>query len=521
LSSCTLPKRLESESILAYTIRISEICAKIKGLEKRKQRAQFFTPLKVSKFMGDMFTIDKTEIKLLDAGAGVGNLSAAFCQRLLDSREKYSIKIDAYENDQELIPALANNLKVCIQELNDNGHQASYNILAHDFVEKNQAFLDSNMVKQPSLDIGYDFIISNPPYYKLNGESIQAEIMRNHKLGHPNIYALFMILAARLLKQNGELVFITPRSFCSGLYFNKFRKIFLETVRIDHIHLFQSRRDIFRDDDVLQENILLRATKSNVALETVKISSSKTKQFSDYGEIVAAKTDVIFKKNGDVFIRIPASQCDLDIQRLVDAFPNVLHDLGLEVSTGPVVIFRTKETVNSQSDSECTTVPLLWAHNLNNMLIDLSRERKGKAKFIKVNEESRSILVQRKNYILTKRFSSKEEQKRLQTAVFAKDSFPHKFVAFENHLNFIHQLKGEMPDEVMWGLAALLSSNIVDNFFKSLSGSTQVNAVEIRSLPLPSMEQIKEIGTKIMQAKPVTDYLIDNIVLSTLNIRIL
>ena len=471
--------------------------------------------------MGDMFTIDKTEIKLLDAGAGVGNLSVAFCQRLLDSREKYSIKIDAYENDQELVPILDNNLKLCIQELNDNGHQARYNILAHDFVSKNQAFLDYNKAKHRSIDIGYDFIISNPPYYKLNGESIQAEIMRNHKLGHPNIYALFMILAARLLKQNGELVFITPRSFCSGLYFNKFRKIFLETVRVDHIHLFQSRRDIFSDDNVLQENILLRATKSNALLETVRISSSKTKQFSDYEEMIAAKTDVIFKKNGDVFIRIPASQRDLDIQRLVDGFPNVLCNLGLEVSTGPVVIFRTKETVESQSDNEGTTVPLLWAHNVNNMLLDLRRERKGKAKFIKVNDKSRSILVQSKNYVLIKRFSSKEEKKRLQTAVFPKESFPHKFVAFENHLNFIRQLEGEMTDEVMWGLAALLSSSIVDNFFKTLSGSTQVNAVEIRSLPLPPMEQIKEIGTKIMQSKPITDHLIDNTVLSTLNIRML
>ena len=44
------------------------------------------------------------------------------------------------------------------------------------------------------------------------------------------------------------------------------------------------------------------------------------------------------------------------------------------------------------------------------------------------------------------------------------------------------------------GLAAFLSSSVVDAYFRSLAGSTQVNAAELRRLPVPSMAVIEYIG---------------------------
>ncbi len=466
--------------------------------------------------MAEMFTLNKTEIRLLDAGAGVGNLSAALCQRLLDSKDKYTLKIDAYENDKEILPILDNNLRLCVRTLIKQGHKASYSIISDDFVESNQEFLEMDESSYLSGKM-YDCIISNPPYYKLGRETIQAKIMEKYTKGHPNIYALFMIIAAKMLKQNGELVFITPRSFCSGLYFNKFRKLFLQSVRIDQIHLFESRKDVFGIDNVLQENILLKATRSVEKAKEITITSSKNKRFDNCNKIMVKQTDIIFKKNGDTFIRIPTSNRNLGIQRIVDAFPNVLHDLNLEVSTGPVVHFRTKETI-SEAEHEKPSVPLLWAHNFNNFLIDLKRSKKGKHPFIKVNEKSESLLIPTKNYVLLKRFSSKEEKKRLQTAVLIRENFLYNYVGLENHLNFIYTPKGEMSKELAFGMAALLSSDLVDNFFRSLNGNTQVNAVEIRSLPLPPIEKIKEIGKKIIAINHMTDESINQVVLSTLNI---
>ena len=55
--------------------------------------------------------------------------------------------------------------------------------------------------------------------------------------GQPNVYALFMAAAVELLKHGGELIAITPRSFCNGLYFREFRRWLLARMSLRHIHL--------------------------------------------------------------------------------------------------------------------------------------------------------------------------------------------------------------------------------------------------------------------------------------------
>ncbi|QLE42935.1 hypothetical protein FD723_22485 [Nostoc sp. C052] len=38
------------------------------------------------------------------------------------------------------------------------------------------------------------------------------------------------------------------RSFCNGPYFRDFRRMFLEMMALDQIHLFESRQEAFSDD---------------------------------------------------------------------------------------------------------------------------------------------------------------------------------------------------------------------------------------------------------------------------------
>ena len=70
-----------------------------------------------------------------------------------------------------------------------------------------------------------------------------------------NLYTGFLALAARLLAPGGELVAITPRSFCSGPYFRPFRELFLELVALRRIHVFEDRGRAFAGDEVLQESV--------------------------------------------------------------------------------------------------------------------------------------------------------------------------------------------------------------------------------------------------------------------------
>jgi len=493
-------EKQENENLIDYAARLSRFWANYKSLEERKAKAQFFTPKEISNFMANMITIKKTSFRLLDPGAGVGNLTAAFCYQLTKYPMKCSIFVDAYENDPELIPPLKSVLDACETELKENGHLMNYDIIEKDFVIHNQRILeDQSPLTQFSTERFYDYIISNPPYFKLERNSPQAIIMRKFISGHPNIYALFMILSAKMLNNNGELVFITPRSFCSGTYYKKFRNWFLHTVQIEHIHSFESRKDIFSPDQVLQENILIKAIKSSAHQDSIIISSSKSKTFNFFNEITVARNDVIFHKNGDVFIRIPSSWRDVATLRLIDTWPKTLKDLGLEISTGPVVVFRTKENVCHKIKNNDKFVPLIWMYNFDKTKINWPLQKKNKPTSIYVNERTKPLLLPVKNYVLLGRFSFKEQRKRLNVAVLLKDNFPFNFVGIENHVNYIHKLYGELTKEEAWGIATLLNTKLIDSYFRSLNGNTQVNAIDIRSLPLPNLEQIKNIGKKFLE----------------------
>ena len=68
-----------------------------------------------------------------------------------------------------------------------------------------------------------------------------------------------MAISAELLSEGGKLVYIVPRSFASGPYFRRFREVFFGSVVPTAIHLFESRKDVFRNQTVLQENLIIAA----------------------------------------------------------------------------------------------------------------------------------------------------------------------------------------------------------------------------------------------------------------------
>ena len=101
----------------------------------------------------------------------------------------------------------------------------------------------------------------NPPYKKIKSDSEYRALFEKMGIETGNLYAGFMGIAVKLLEPNGELVAIVPRSFCNGPYFRHFRKAFFGTVTLKKIHIFESREEAFRDDEVLQENVILHAIK--------------------------------------------------------------------------------------------------------------------------------------------------------------------------------------------------------------------------------------------------------------------
>lgn len=499
-----IPEKVKHEDLVQYAESLSNLYAQNYDVNVRKLKGQFFTPKQVSIYMAGLFEMHHDVIRLLDPGAGTGILTAAFCERLLNNERTVELTMDAYENDPALLPLLRKTFETCKLELEARGHAVDYHVYDQDFILSNERyFRKPDLFSTHAEATFYDFVISNPPYYKLNKDSRQSSVLMELISGQPNIYALFMALCTSMVKPEGEMVFITPRSFCSGLYYKRFREWFLNNVQITNIHIFESRKEIFDKDEVLQENVIIKAKKrkeTNKHNEVV-ITTSKNKEFDKLRSIAVSSTDVVRHRNGETFIQIPTSSVDLDILHIVDRWPATLKNLGLEISTGPVVPFRAEEYLLPELTENPKSAPLLWMHNMRDMNIVWPVKKKGKASAIRVCDETVSLLLAVKNYVLVKRFSSKEQKRRLYAAVLLESEFPYESVGIENHVNYIYRPEGNLSVYEAFGIAGILNTTIIDNFFRSLNGNTQVNATDIRSLPLPAIEDIKTIGEVVYKSQ--------------------
>ena len=485
-------------SLVEYANNQTKLYCEVNPFSNRKVKGQIFTPPKIASFMAGLFTSQNSKIRILDPGAGTGILVAAICDRFIrENHRDLDISIHVYENDKNVLPFLRSTLEACKQALNEQNCSMDYQIFENDFI-LHHAKVDSHeggLIYSLDLKTRYDLIISNPPYYKLNKSSPEALALQQYVYGQPNIYAFFMLLSGMLLSETGEMVFITPRSFCSGLYYSKIRRWFLNTLTLDRLHLFETRKDVFVDDEILQENIIFHATSAQPKSGgKTLISVSYDRQFTQYQELTIPSSDVAYCRGNDCYIRIPISETDLKIIEIVDSWPQTLNSLGFEISTGPVVDFRAVKHLRATIENP-NCVPLLWMHNIKGIDVEWSAGKNGKAKAIEINPESKNLVIATRNYVVLKRFTSKEQKKRVHAAVLNADNFSDfEFIGLENHLNYIHKNRSLITLDEAYGISALLNTTIIDQYFRALNGNTQVNATDIRSLSLPDYGKILAIG---------------------------
>jgi adenine-specific DNA-methyltransferase len=513
--------KINNNILTGYAEEIAEAFTQKSNLDERKSRGQFFTQKEIGLFMAGMFDINKSSFSILDPGAGIGMLSAAFCERLLNSSKTYNISLDTYENDTKLIAHLDKTLRKCKTVLEDRGHIFKYKIIKEDFILNNPNYLNKEtLFGTSSQPIYYDYIVSNPPYYKLNKNSPQAQIMNEFVSGQPNIYSFFMALSLEMLKNDGQMVFITPRSFCSGLYFRRFRKWLIEHGNINNIHVFESRKDVFTKEKVLQENVIMRLSPKNEAKELRRtvITKSSNSQFYDLHKLEIDYEDIFHRKNGDVFIKVPSSKLDIKIQRIINSWRYTLNKHGFKISTGPIVSFRAIKFLLPEFKDNKSMVPLLWMHNIKGMDTIWPIHNLKKEQAVKISEQSKVLLLPTNNYVLVKRFSSKEQKKRVHAGVLLKSKMKFDQIGIENHLNYIYRYNGLLSVEEVYGVAGILNTSIMDIFFRMLNGSTQVNAVDIENLPFPSLGEIQLIGKAILKSKPDIGEELDKLIVSILKI---
>lgn len=460
---------------------------------RRVELGQFLTPTPIAKFMASMCEARRRSIRLLDAGAGVGSLTAAVVAELC-TREHHPLKISvaAYELDRVLVDYLRQTIDLCKRLCAQVGIQFDSEIKPVDFIQSAVSTLRAPLFEEAGQ---FDLAILNPPYRKINSDSDIRQVLRSAGIETSNLYTGFVSVVARMLAAGGELVAITPRSFCNGPYFRPFREDFLSRMVFKRLHVFESRNAVFRDDDVLQENIIFRALRGRGSTKTVTVSMSLGPNEESATVRHAKLEELVHRGDPELFIHIVPDEVNQEVAERMTALSSILSDLGLSVSTGRVVDFRARLFLRSYPQGDCA--PLIHPCHFKDGLIAWPKLNGKKPNAIAISPETRDALVPKGVYVLTKRFTAKEEPRRVVAALYDPALVSEPLVGFENHLNYYHQGGNGLPMDLARGLVAYLNSTFVDAYFRQFNGHTQVNATDLRNLRYPSVRQLERLGEKV------------------------
>ena len=452
--------------ILSSACSVTSAFVNKRSKAERKSYGQFFTSQRTAEFMSSLFCIDfnKPSISILDAGAGTGILSTALVKRIRDAKYKGNITVICYENDVKVLPILSENLECLKQKAN-----IKYEIRIDNYIisqSESLSGLFGNIEK-------FDYIIGNPPYLKIPKNAEEAKALPEVCYGAPNLYFLFWTMGIHNLIENGELVYIIPRSWTSGAYFEKFRRFLFSNCVITDIHIFGSRDKVFDGESILQETM-------------ITMSHSETSDFLNVSHY-KVNYDVVVAPNQYVFL--VTNDEDANILSRVNRQDHTLVSDNLQMRTGIIVDFRTRDVLRNQEEKG--TYPLFYSQHIRNGRICWP-----------IGHENEYILTDRigylrenTDYVFIKRFTAKEEKRRLQCGIYLNaEHKKYKYISTQNKINYI---KCEQT-EFAYGLFVILNSTLYDNYYRILNGSTQVNSTEINSMPVPSRENIRLMGQELM-----------------------
>lgn len=464
--------------------------------EIRKEMGQFFTSIQTARYMASKIEVHES-MKILDVGAGTGILSAAALEKVLRSKKVKTMELTLYENDSKVISVLKKNLRLMKDQCKTKKVKFSYKIIKKNFIVAN-----GEVWKEKTYKGKFDVVISNPPYKKIGKDDIEAKTMDDLIFGQPNIYYLCMAMGAHLLKKGGQFIFIVPRSWTSGLYFKSFRSYFLNCISLRSIHLFVSRNKVFEAESVLQETIIVFGKKSNIQIPKISITTSNGTNDFHQLTTLSVNSKICITKDTNRYVLLPVCQDDIEILTIMSDQKSTLQSEGYMFKTGQVVEFRNKESIKLYGDNNC--IPLIRPFHFNKGYVKFPAAV-SKSQYIYSNVKN-CLKIEKKDMLLLKRFTTKEETRRLQPALLLAEDINNNQIAIENHVNYLEKAQGEISKDELYGIWALLSTVVWDKYYRILNGSTQVNATEINSMPIPGIKKIGQIGKEVRLNKKTTNY---------------
>jgi adenine-specific DNA-methyltransferase len=500
-----LKMRIDIESLKLKISESTKMFFRQLSREEQKKIGQFTTPMLVAEYMAERLIDDadlkaNKTVKLLDPGAGSGVLGLAVVEKLFSKYPDCKIELVAYENEPIALRVLKSNLSLAKSWSAESGLDFSYQIRERNYILEEGILEDSAF----SFESNYDLVIANPPYKKLSKDSLETDAMSFVVHGAPNLYGFFWAKSAIELRPNATSVFIVPRSWMSGAYFERLRAFMFAQGSVVELHAFDNRNNVFGSTKVLQELVIVVFQKKQV--DSVKIWSHDNITSLERSEsIVVPRGLVVGGEEQRVYLITNAAQ--LALAKWAVALPSTFLGSGLKMKTGLTVCFRNRDLVEDEPSDN--NVPIFYADDFDGHEIRLKRENgqylsKKRAGFLQDNVD----------YIFVKRFSTKEESRRIQTAYYDAERFlPEKQISTDNKLNFV--VAGS--SDLLKGAFLVMSSTIFDEYYRLLSGNTQVNSMEINSMKFPDAHSLATLGKryKVSELTQMTQERIDQIMLAS------
>ena len=475
--------------------------------EQRKQYGQFFTSRETARFMASLVSADANSplLTVLDAGAGSGILSVALAERMDDVLGKgQTLRLVCYENDPNILPLLRDNLETVQRQCH---YHFDYEIRPDNYILSQADALDRHGLFGASAELEqYDIVIGNPPYKKVAKDAPEAHLLSEVCHGAPNLYFLFATMGVKNLKTDGEMVYIIPRSWTSGAYFERFRQWLFAHATLDYIHLFASRDKVFDKESVLQETMIIRLRGGVRPQPTVTISTTATSRDFSQRRTMTVATDTVVSSAQSRYVFLPTSEGETRVLHTLATMPDTLSGIGLRMKTGLVVDFRSRDMLRDEPTAD--TIPLIYSCHIKDGRVRFPQGKegeyllRGRAGFMQPN----------RNYLFVKRFTAKEEHRRLQCGIYLSRYQPdYSEISSQNKVNFIDSTEREMSECLVYGLYVMFNSTLYDTYYRILNGSTQVNATEINAMPVPPIGDIMDMGKQLLASHDLSERRCDEI----------
>ncbi len=433
------------ESIIEKTNQYIENMPK----KERKKYGQFFTSMETARYMASLFVIseEQEDISVLDAGAGSGILSCAMIERLEKIDGIKEIELTCYETDENVLPLLKENL--LFMQL-QSCKKIRINIVTENYITSQ--YLDFNHMLGGNWNPKkYDLVIGNPPYMKIPKDAPEATAMPSVCYGAPNLYFIFAAMGLFNLQCEGEMVYIIPRSWTSGAYFKRFREYFLSEGKLIHMHLFGSRNKVFDKENVLQETIIVKVRKTNIKPDTVTITSTNSNKDFAVCQSLVVPYDLVVSGD-ELYVYLVTNKEEVSVLERLQKWDKTLPELGLRMKTGLTVDFRNRDIL--RDDEEEGAIPLFYSQHIKQGEVKFPIQKENE--YIVTNQKG--LMQENRNYLFVRRFTAKEESRRLQCGVYLAKKYPqYQKISTQNKINFVDGLLTEMSECLVYGLYVLFN----------------------------------------------------------------